>query len=55
MTTNDTKEFINSLGAKEQKEYKADIIELKRRIWHRVMVEPKVTLRKIGYNNQVNF
>jgi len=39
MTTSDTKEFINSLDAKEQEEYKADIVELKRRIWYRVILE----------------
>ena len=42
MTTNDTKEFINSLDAEEQKEYKADILELKRRIWYRVMLKSKL-------------
>lgn len=39
MTTNDTKEFINSLYAKEQEEYMADIIELKKRIWYRLMMD----------------
>ena len=51
MTINDAKEFINSLSSQEQKEYKSDIAELKKRIWCRVMLEPKMTLRKKGFNN----
>jgi len=46
MITNDTKEFINSLDSKEQQEYKSDIVELKKRIWCRVMLEPKMPLKK---------
>ena len=46
MKTPDVESFINSLNLQAQKEYKADIAELKKRIWYRVMLEPKMTLRK---------
>jgi len=46
MKTPDVESFINTLNLQEQQEYKADIAELKKRIWCRVMLEPKMTLRK---------
>jgi len=46
MKTINVENFINSLDAKEQEEYKSDIAELKERIWYRVMLEPRLTLSK---------
>lgn len=49
MKTSDVKIFINDLNTQEQKEYKADIAELKKLIWYRVILEPKLTISKKEY------
>lgn len=51
MQTDDLKNFINNLNAKERMEYQLDIVELKKQIWQRVASEQKASLRKYTLNN----
>lgn len=45
MKTDDLKNFINNLSAKERREYQLDINELKERIWQRIAPKRKLPLR----------